>query len=82
MDWVDVVSRLGFPVAAFGVCAWFLKYVFDRCVLTFDKCFEMITDVLNKYAALADAVNDNSAAVNHNSEVLRELVTEVKRINE
>ena len=50
---VEVVSRLGFPIAAFGICAWFLKYVYDKSMTMFEKCLE-------KLGQLAEAVNTNS----------------------
>ena len=60
MEWVDIVAKLGFPRCAFGVCAWFLKYVYDKSMLMFH-------DSLDKIGTLAEAVN-------HNTEVLLNLV--------
>ena len=65
MDWIQVVSTLGFPIAAFAICAWFLKYVYDKSLAQFDKSL--------------DRLGDLTEAVNHNSEVLADLVAEVKR---
>ena len=70
-DIVEVVSRLGFPIAAFGICAWFLKYVYDKSMTMFEKCLE-------KLGLLAEAVNTNSDSINENTKVLAELVAEVR----
>ena len=70
-DLVDVISKLGFPIAAFIVCAWFLKYVYDRSLTQLDKS---LTEVGN----LAKSVAELTQAVNHNTEVLAELVKEVR----
>lgn len=70
-DVVDIVSRLGFPIAAFGICAWFLKYVYDKSMTMFEKCLE-------KLGQLAEAVNTNSDSINENTKVLAELVAEVR----
>lgn len=70
-DVVDIVSRLGFPIAAFGICAWFLKYVYDKSMTMFEKCLE-------KLGLLAEAVNTNSDSINENTKVLAELVAEVR----
>ena len=65
MDWIQVVSTLGFPIAAFAICAWFLKYVYDKSLAQFDKSL--------------DRLGDLTEAVNHNSEVLADLVAEVRK---
>lgn len=68
---IEVVSRLGFPIAAFGICAWFLKYVYDKSMTMFEKCLE-------KLGLLAEAVNTNSDSINENTKVLADLVAEVR----
>ena len=60
MDWTNLISTVGFPICAFGVCAWFLKYVYD-------KSMQMFHDSLDNIGTLAEAVN-------HNTEVLLNLV--------
>lgn len=60
MDWANLISTIGFPICAFGVCAWFLRYVYD-------KSMQMFKDSLEKIGTLAEAVN-------HNTEVLLKLV--------
>ena len=70
-DLIDVISKLGFPIAAFIVCAWFLKYVYDRSLTQLDKS-------LTEVGSLAKSVAELTQAVNHNTEVLAELVKEVR----
>lgn len=67
---IEVVSRLGFPIAAFGICAWFLKYVYDKSMTMFEKCLE-------KLGLITEAVNTNSDSINANTKVLADLVEEV-----
>lgn len=71
MDWVDVVSRLGFPITAFGICAWFLKYVYD-------KSSTMLKEFMEKYFTLFKEITDQMSnlteAVNTNTKVLSSLV--------
>lgn len=64
-EFVTAVSTLGFPIVAFAICAWFLKYVYDKSLAQFDKSLEKLGDL--------------TQAVNHNSEVLSDLVKEVSR---
>ena len=68
MDWVNLISTVGFPICAFGVCAWFLRYVYD-------KSMQMFHDSLDKIGTLAEAVN-------HNTEVLLNLVERMERIDD
>lgn len=63
-DFVNAVSVVGFPIVAFGICAWFLKYVYDRSLAQYDKA-------LDKLGTLAEAVNNNT-------KVLVDLVQEVR----
>ena len=42
-----IISSVGFPIASFCACAWFIKY-------TYDKSQDMTTNVLSK---LSDTVN-------------------------
>lgn len=72
---IEIVSRLGFPITAFGICAWFLKYVYDKSMTMFEKCLE-------KLGILAEAVNTNSDAINSNTKTLADLVEEVRNRNE
>lgn len=63
-DAVSIITNVGFPIFSFIVCAWFIKY-------SYDKSLDMFNSSLEKIGTLADAVN-------HNTEVLLTLVKEVK----
>lgn len=78
-DVVEIVSRLGFPIAAFGICAWFLKYVYDKSMTMFEKCLErlgLLGEAVNKNS---EAINQNGEAINNNTKVLADLVEEVRK---
>lgn len=59
-EFLQAVSTVGFPIVAFAICAWFLKYVYDKSLSMYDKSLE-------KLGVLAEAIN-------HNTEVLARLV--------
>ena len=63
-DAVSIITNVGFPIFSFIVCAWFIKY-------SYDKSLDMFNSSLEKIGTLADAVN-------HNTEVLLTLVKEVE----
>lgn len=63
-DVTSIFNNMVFPAAAFIVCAWFLKYVYDRSLTQFDKSLTAVAEL--------------TKAVNHNTEVLAELVKEVR----
>lgn len=63
-DAVNIITNVGFPIFSFIVCAWFIKY-------SYDKSLDMFNSSLEKIGTLADAVN-------HNTEVLLTLVKEVE----
>lgn len=67
-EFMQAISTVGFPIVAFAICAWFLKYVYDKSLAQFDKS-------LDKLGTLAEAIN-------HNSEVLADLVKEVRKDDE
>ncbi len=64
MDIITAITNVGFPIVSFLICAWFIKYSYDKSLSMYDKSLE-------KIATLADAVN-------HNTEVLATLVKEVE----
>ena len=74
-DVVTMISTIGFPAACFLLVAWFLKYVFDNNLATQEKDKE-------RYDKMFDKISDLTAAVNHNSEVLADMVKEVQAIND
>lgn len=63
-DIIDVVSKLGFPIAAFIVCAWFLKYVYDKSTAMLkefmEKYFTLFKEITDQISNLTDAVNNNT----------------------
>lgn len=60
----QVIATVGFPIFSFLVTGLALKYVYDRERKSLDEA-------INKLGALTDAVN-------HNSEVLSRLVSEIE----
>lgn len=66
-DIASIVSTVGFPIASFLLSAWFIKYSYDRQI---------------EQGKIADEREDRhweeisklTAAVNNNTEVLRDLV--------
>lgn len=71
MDVIDIISKLGFPIGAFLLAAWLIRYLFDKFLLLFEKMRE-------DDRAQTNALMNLTSAVNNNTEVLRDLVTEVK----
>lgn len=71
MEAVDIISKLGFPIGAFIMAAWLIRYLFDKFLLLFEKMRE-------DDRAQTNALMNLTSAVNNNTEVLRDLVTEVK----
>lgn len=67
-DILTAISTVGFPIVSFLICAWFIKYSYDRAM-------EQNKDALEKIGTLADAINRNTIT-------LAELVEELKRGNE
>lgn len=61
---IQAISSVGFPIVSFLICAWFIKY-------TYDKSMAQNESALDKIGTLADAVNTNTL-------VLSELVKELK----
>lgn len=67
-DILSAISTVGFPIVSFLICAWFIKY-------SYDKSLDMFNNSLEKIGTLANAVN-------HNTEVLLTLVKEVEENEE
>lgn len=63
-DIINVISSVGFPIVSFLIAAYFIKY-------TYDKTAEANKEAMEKIGQLAEAVN-------HNSEVLMNLVDEIR----
>lgn len=64
---ITAISTVGFPIVSFLICAWFIKY-------SYDKSLDMYNKSMEKISVLADAVN-------HNTIVLTELVERIKPEN-
>ena len=73
-DIASIVSTVGFPIASFLLSAWFIKYSYDRQI---------------EQGKIADEREDRhweeisklTAAVNNNTEVLRDLVKKQMEVN-
>lgn len=63
-DIITAISTVGFPIVSFLICAWFIKYSYDRSMNANEKALE-------KIGTLADAINRNTIT-------LAELVEELK----
>lgn len=66
-DITQIISTLGFPIFSFIVTGLALKYVYDRERKSLD-------DTINR-------LSDLTQAVNHNSEVVSNLVDEMREGN-
>ena len=63
MDFVDIITTVGFPIFAFILCGLALKYVYD-------KERTSLNDAISK-------LSDLTQAVNHNSETITRLIDEI-----
>lgn len=64
----QIISTVGFPIFAFLVTGFALKYVYDKERSSLDEAIKKIGDL--------------TQAVNHNSEVLIRVVDEMKELND
>lgn len=60
MDWIQAISVVGFPIVSFFVAVYGLKYSFDISMQRNAEAFEKVAEL--------------TKAVNHNTEVLADLV--------
>lgn len=66
LDFINqAIGTVGFPILAFIICAWFLKY-------TYDKSMEQMN-------AITKQITDLTEAVNNNTVVLTQLVEKVDK---
>lgn len=56
--WVQIISTVGFPIVAFLIAAYGLKYAYD-------KSTEQNESALDKIADLTKAVNNNTLVLSH-----------------
>ena len=68
MDYVNLIQSVGFPIFAFIICGFALKYVYDRERKSLDE-------TIDKIGAL-------TMAVEHNSEALRDLAQQIGKETE
>lgn len=66
-DITTIVSTVGFPIASFLISAWFIKYSYDKQL---EK--DRLADERNERHW--EEISKLTAAVNNNTEVLRDLV--------
>lgn len=64
MDWVTIVSTLGFPIVMCGAMAWYVKYSTDES----NKRIDALNDTHR------DEVNSIKDALNNNTLVLQKLI--------
>lgn len=70
-DIIQAISVVGFPAVSFLLCGLFLKYMFDKNDARQERDAE-------RYDKLYNKISDLTGAVNHNSEVLADMVREVQ----
>ena len=63
MDWINAVSMVGFPIVSFFAAGYACKYVYDKERKSLD-------DAIAKLGEL-------TIAVEHNSEAIRDLTSEL-----
>lgn len=60
-----IISSVGFPIASFCACAWFIKY-------TYDKSQDMTTNVLSKLSDTVNALSVTLAELKEKIENIKE----------
>ena len=55
-EWVQLISTVGFPIVAFFICVYGLKYAYD-------KSSEDNHQSLEQISKLADAINSNTSTL-------------------
>ena len=71
---LQAISTIGFPIVSFLICAYFIKYAYD-------KEQEQTSKSMDKIGSLADAVNTNSQAILALTEEISEMKMEVLQRN-
>lgn len=67
-DIEHIISALGFPIFAFLICIYALKYLYDTMCKRLDSSVDMVKDL--------------TIAVNNNTEAIRALVLELNKESE
>ena len=73
-DIATIVSTVGFPIASFLLSAWFIKYSYDRQI-------EQGKNSDEREDRHWEEISKLTAAVNNNTEVLRDLVKKQMEVN-
>lgn len=73
-DIAGIVSQVGFPIASFLLSAWFIKYSYDRQI----EQNKLSDDREDRHW---EEISKLTAAVNNNTEVLRDLVKKQMEVN-
>lgn len=73
-DIATIVSTVGFPIASFLLSAWFIKYSYDRQI----EQGKISDEREDKHW---EEISKLTAAVNNNTEVLRDLVKKQMEVN-
>lgn len=61
MDWLQIVSTLGFPIACCIAMAWYVKYITDQNNTEVSKLNEQHkTEMLAYKDEIKDAINNNT----------------------
>lgn len=57
MDWIQLVSTLGFPIIMCGAMAWYVKYITDQNNMRIDNLNKTHND---EVTSIKDALNNNT----------------------
>lgn len=57
MDWIQIVSTLGFPIVMCGAMAWYVKYITDQNNLRIDNLNKTHNE---EVTSIKDALNNNT----------------------
>ncbi len=71
MDWVTIITTVGFPIVAAGACAWFIKYITDAHREELQRMTEnhkteidtLTNQHRNESQAWTDALNNNTLVI-------------------
>lgn len=57
MDWIQIVSTLGFPIVMCGAMAWYVKYITDQNNIRIDNLNKTHNE---EVTSIKDALNNNT----------------------
>lgn len=64
-DLINIISTVGFPIFAFLICVYALKYCFDKSMTQNNENMETISK-------LADSINENTKALVELTVIIKE----------